>query len=114
MKFLPCELRQQLGVTVARALNVENSNIGTLNALADSVKQPFMQNAAKSGSEPFHDICGDPAARNREGRPSSLHCVGDVLAHAPRQLSGCIAFAAPIVRDLAEISPSRMIECHSI
>ena len=53
MKFLPCELRQQLGVTVARALNVENSNIGTLNALADSVKQPFMQNAAKSGSEPF-------------------------------------------------------------
>lgn len=66
------------------------------------------------GSEPFHDICGDPAARNREGRPSSLHCVGDVLAHAPRQLSGCIAFAAPIVRDLAEISPSRMIECHSI
>ena len=31
---------------------METSNIGTLNALADLVKQPFRQDAAKAGGEP--------------------------------------------------------------
>lgn len=52
MKYLPCEFRQQLGAPVARASSVKTSNIGTLDALAGSVKQPFMQSAAKSDSEP--------------------------------------------------------------
>jgi hypothetical protein len=53
MKYLPCEFRQQLGAPIARASSVKTSNIGTLDALAGSVKQPFMQSAAKSDSEPF-------------------------------------------------------------
>jgi hypothetical protein len=52
MKYLPCEFRQQLGAPIARASSVKTSNIGTLDALAGSVKQPFMQSAAKSDSEP--------------------------------------------------------------
>jgi|DeeseametaMP2916_FD_contig_81_100962_length_5493_multi_17_in_0_out_0_4 hypothetical protein len=52
MKYLPCEFRQQLGAPVARASSVKTSNIGTLDALTGSVKQPFMQSAAKSDSEP--------------------------------------------------------------
>lgn len=53
MKYLPCEFRQQLGAPVARASSVKTSNIGTLDALTGSVKQPFMQSAAKSDSEPL-------------------------------------------------------------
>lgn len=55
LKYLPREFRQQLGATEARALSVKASNIGTLDALADSVKQLFMQRAAKSDSEPVAD-----------------------------------------------------------
>ncbi|MGH1329986.1 MAG: hypothetical protein ACRBBK_03830, partial [Paracoccaceae bacterium] len=52
-KYLPWTFGQHLGATVARALSVKTSNIGTLNALADSVKQPFIQSAAKSKFEPI-------------------------------------------------------------
>ncbi len=57
MKYLPCEFRQQLGAPIARASSVKTSNIGTLDALAGSVKQPFMQSAAKSDSEPSLPNC---------------------------------------------------------
>jgi len=56
MKYLPCEFRQQLGAPIARASSVKTSNIGTLDALAGSVKQPFMQSAAKSDSSPYFGI----------------------------------------------------------
>jgi hypothetical protein len=71
MKYLPCEFRQQLGAPIARASSVKTSNIGTLDALAGSVKQPFMQSAAKSDSEPILtdaarciDVCYDGEVKN--------------------------------------------------
>ena len=57
--------QQTLGAPIARASSVKTSNIGTLDALAGSVKQPFMQSAAKSDSEPFSP---DPNRRRKTHR----------------------------------------------